>query len=215
MHLTKESSLTEPRISRTAHFLTRSKKTPQAREEKFNINAAKSLLEALTSIWGFKSSSLNLRTRSFYAKRRQINFPLRRAPLSAPAAWILKAHFNVRSGGWCHTSSCIMAPCSSNYISSGLLCVNHNIYDLAGLLKVLQWIKSSLWYKGSSWFLFISNLWMQFTVKGVFTTSATAAIATSVETSTSDVKIILPTWAEKYIYSQVTYKRTVQKYLSL
>lgn len=86
MHLTKESSLTEPRISHTAHFLTRSKKTPQAREEKLNINAAKSLLEALTSIWGFKSSSLNLRTRSFYAKRRQINFPLRPALLSAPAA---------------------------------------------------------------------------------------------------------------------------------
>lgn len=86
MHLTKESSLTEPRISRTAHFLTRSKKTPQAREEKLNINAAKSLLEALSSIWGFKSSSLNLRTRSFYAKRRQINFPLRPALLSAPAA---------------------------------------------------------------------------------------------------------------------------------
>lgn len=50
---------------------------------------------------------------------------------------------------------------------------------------------------------------MQFTVKGVvegFTTSATAAIAKFVGTSTSDVKIILPTWAEKYIYSQVTYK---------
>lgn len=50
---------------------------------------------------------------------------------------------------------------------------------------------------------------MQFTVKEVvegFTTSATAAIAKFVETSTSDVKIILPTWAEKYIYSQVTYK---------